>query len=86
LYVAEVETKGGIFRKLLALAAGALAARLAIAAVEKLWTKGLRQDLPEMSEYESLGKKLAWIGMTAAAVGIARELAREITAPRVVAR
>jgi len=68
----------------MALAMGALAAKFAMMAVEKVWTKGFRQDLPEMSEEESMGKKVAWIGLTAAAVGMAREAARQLTAPKVV--
>lgn len=78
----ETERKGGLARKLLALAIGALAAKLALSVVEQVWTRGLRRDLPEMSEEESTMQKVAWIGLTAAAVGIARELARQMTAPK----
>jgi len=63
---------------------GALAAKFALMAVEQVWTKGFRQDLPEMSEAESMAKKVAWIGLTAAAVGMAREAARQLTAPKSV--
>ena len=80
--MAETETKGGLARKILALILGALAAKLAMTAVEQFWTRGLRKDVPEMSGAESALKKVAWIGLTAAAVGIARQLAREVTAPR----
>jgi hypothetical protein len=81
--MAETETKGGLGRKLLALALAALAARLAMMAVELVWTKGLRRDIPEMSEAESIMTKAAWVGLTAAAVGIARELAKGLATPRV---
>ncbi len=81
--MANVESKGGLARKLMALAAGALAAKLAMMAVEQIWTKGLKQDLPEFTDEESLGKKVAWIGLTAAAVGMAREAVRQVTAPKV---
>ena len=81
--MSSIETKGGLARKLFAVAMGALAAKFAMMAVEALWTRGLRQELPEMSDEESLGRKVAWIGLTAAAVGIAREVARELTAPKV---
>jgi len=80
--MANLERKGGLARKLLALAMGALAAKFALMAVEQVWTKGFRQDLPEMSEAESMAKKVAWIGLTAAAVGMAREAARQLTAPK----
>lgn len=79
----ETSYRGGVARKLLAIAAGALAAKFAMAAVEQIWTRGLRKGIPEMSEEESALTKIAWIGLTAAAVGMARELARELTAPRV---
>ncbi len=79
----HMERKGGIARKLLALAMGAFAAKLALMAVEQVWTKGFHKDLPEMSEEESMAKKVAWIGLTATAVGMARETARQLTAPKV---
>lgn len=79
----EVESKGGLARKLVALALGALAAKLAMMAVEQLWTRGLHQNLPEMTDEESVAKKVAWIGITAAAVGMAREAARQLAAPKV---
>lgn len=65
-----------------ALAMGAMAAKLALMAVEQLWTKGLHRDLPEMTDEESMATKVAWIGLTAAAVGMAREAARQLTAPK----
>jgi hypothetical protein len=79
----DTETKGGFARKLLAILLAAIAARLAMIAVEFFWTKGLRRDLPEMSETESALTKAAWVGLTAAAVGIARELAKSAARPRV---
>jgi hypothetical protein len=81
--VSKVESKGGLVRKLLAVALGALAAKFAMMAVEQLWTKALRQELPTELEEESLMRKVAWIGLTAAAVGMAREAARELAAPKV---
>lgn len=81
--MSNVERKGGLARKLMALAAGALAAKLAMMAVEQIWTRGLKQDLPEFTEEESMGKKVAWIGLTAAAVGMAREVVRQVAAPKV---
>jgi len=77
-----MERKGGLARKMAALAMGALAAKFAMMAVEQFWTKGLKQDLPEMSDQESMARKVAWIGLTAAAVGMAREAARQLTAPK----
>ena len=80
--MAESENKAGLARKVLALAMGALAAKFALMAVEQVWTKGFRQDLPGTSEEESVAKKVVWIGLTAAAVGMAREAARHLSAPR----
>lgn len=79
----STEMKGGLARKVFALAMGALAAKFAMMAVEQLWTKGLRQELPGFTDEESVGRKIAWIGLTAAAVGMSRELVRELTAPKV---
>lgn len=81
--MADFDSKGGVSRKLLAIALGALAAKFAMMAVEQIWTKGFHQDLPDMSDEESMAKKVAWIGLTAAAVGMAREAARQLTAPKV---
>lgn len=78
----KTQYKGGLVRKLLALGLGALAAKFAMMAVEKLWIKGLHRDIPD-DEEASMGTKLAWMGITAAAVGMAREMVRELTAPRV---
>ncbi|MGH2772621.1 MAG: DUF4235 domain-containing protein [Actinomycetota bacterium] len=80
--MADLDRKGGLARKVAALALGALAAKIALMAVEKVWTKGFGRDIPEMTDEESLGRKIAWIGLTAAAVGMAREAARSITAPK----
>jgi hypothetical protein len=55
---------------------------VALKATEKLWTKGFRKDLPDMSSRESMGKKAAWTGLSAAAVGVAREAARDAVAPK----
>ncbi|MGI8427021.1 MAG: DUF4235 domain-containing protein [Actinomycetota bacterium] len=82
--MSNLERKGGLARKVLALAMGALAAKFALMAVEQVWTRGFHQDLPEMSEQESMARKVAWIGLTAAAVGMAREAARQLTAPKSV--
>ena len=81
--MSKTEHSGGLARKLVAFALGAVAAKLAISAVEQFWTRGLRKGVPEMSPEESIMTKVAWIGLTAAAVGMARELARELAAPRV---
>lgn len=81
--MADFDSKGGVSRKLMALAFGALAAKFAMMAVEQIWTKGFHQDLPQMSDEESMAKKVAWIGLTAAAVGMAREAARQLTAPKI---
>lgn len=79
----NTEQKGGLARKLFAIAMGAMAAKLAMLAVEQIWTRGLKQDLPTMGEEESIARKVAWIGLTAAAVGMAREATRQLTAPQV---
>lgn len=80
--MSDVSSKGGFPRKLIALALGALAARFAMMAVEQLWTKAFRQEVPGMTEEESMAKKVAWIGLTAAAVGMAREAARQLASPK----
>lgn len=67
-------------RRILTLILGAVAAKLAMSALEQIWTKGLRQDLPDRSEQRSLLKKVAWVGLAAATVTLARELVRELVA------
>jgi hypothetical protein len=79
--MAKVKRKGGLARKLLAIALGAVAAKIALKAVEKAWTKGLHKPVPDVDDESSMGRKIAWMGVTAAAVGMAREMVRELTAP-----
>jgi hypothetical protein len=78
----KTKREGGLAQKLLALALSALAAKIALAAIEQIWTRGLHKPIPKDDE-SSLGTKLAWMGVTAAAVGMAREMVRELTAPTV---
>ena len=78
----KTKRQGGLAQKLMALALSALAAKLALAAIEQLWTKGLHKPIPKDDE-SSIATKLAWMGVTAAAVGMAREMVRELTAPTV---
>ncbi len=80
--MAKTERSGGMAQKLLALGLSALAAKLTLMAVEKFWTKGLHKPLPDDDE-ASMANKMAWMGVTAAAVGMAREMVRELTAPTV---
>jgi hypothetical protein len=80
--MAKTERSGGIAQKLLALALSALAAKLALMAIEQIWTKGLKKPIPHDDE-SSIATKMAWMGVTAAAVGMAREMVRELTAPTV---
>jgi hypothetical protein len=77
------ERKGGKVRTLLAVVLGAAAAKVALKGAEKLWTSGFRQDLPGTSEQESIAKKAAWVALSAALVGVARELVRDLAAPKV---
>ncbi len=80
--MAKTERQGGLGNKALALALGVVAAKLAQVAAEKLWTKGLHRPLPDADD-ASMANKIAWMGVTAAAVGMARELARELASPLV---
>jgi hypothetical protein len=77
----RTKRKGGLVRSLVALALSAIAAKLALKAVEQLWTRGLHKSVPDIDEEASLGNKMAWMGVTAAVVGMAREIVRELTAP-----
>jgi hypothetical protein len=79
----KVKKKGGIARSLVALAVGTMAAKLALKGAEKIWTAGFHQDVPRMDERESLARKAAWVALSAALVGVARELAKDLTAPKV---
>jgi hypothetical protein len=80
----KTERKGGLGRSLLAIVLSAIAAKLALKAVEQIWTKGLHKSVPDIDEESSLATKMAWMGVTAAVVGMAREIVRELTAPTTV--
>lgn len=71
----------GTGRKLLALGLSMVAAKVAMRATEKIWTRGLGQNLPEMSERESIIKKAGWVALSAAVVGMARELTKDLALP-----
>ncbi|HEX2259951.1 MAG TPA: DUF4235 domain-containing protein [Actinomycetota bacterium] len=77
----KAKRKGGLVRSLLAVVLSAIAAKLALKAVEQIWTRGLHKSVPDIDEESSLGNKMAWMGVTAAVVGMAREIVRELTAP-----
>jgi hypothetical protein len=77
----KAKRKGGLARSLVAIVLSAIAAKLAMKAVEQIWTKGLHKSVPDVDEESSLGNKMAWMGITAAVVGMAREIVRELTAP-----
>lgn len=62
-------------KRLLGLALAAVAARAAMLAVELLWTRGLGKDLPGEGEEGSLMEKVVWVGLAAAGVAMAREVA-----------
>lgn len=70
----------GFTRKIAALALGALAAKFALMAIERVWTKGLGRDVPGDLDEESVAASLLWIGITAAAVALAREAVRQMLA------
>jgi hypothetical protein len=74
--------KNNVAMKVLAIVLAAAAGRLALRAMEKLWTKGLRKPVPGGEEEASLMNRVAWVGATTAAAGIAREVIRELTAPK----
>lgn len=76
----KTERQGGLGNKVLGLVLGAVAAKFALMAAEKVWTKGFHRPLPDADE-ASMANKVAWMGVTAAAVGMARELAKELAAP-----
>lgn len=79
----KVDRKGGLARSLVALAVGTIAAKVAMKAAEKIWTAGFRQsDVPSMDESESIARKAAWVALSAALVGVARELAKDLAAPK----
>ena len=80
--MAKVKKKGGIGRSILALALGTVAAKLALKGAEKIWTAGFRQEVPRMEEEESIARKAAWVALTAALVGMAREIAKDLAAPK----
>jgi hypothetical protein len=84
-HMSKVERKGGIGRGVLALILGAAAARIATKSAEKIWTAGLHRDVPAMRREESMVEKAAWIALSAALVGVARELAKDLAAPKIEA-
>jgi len=82
-HMSKVDRKGGLARSLVALALGTIAAKVALKGAEKIWTAAFRQsEVPSMDEDESIARKAAWIALSAALVGVARELAKDLAAPK----
>jgi len=70
----------GFARKIAAIALGALAAKLALMALEQAWTKGLGREVPGNLDEDSAAANLVWIGITAAGVALAREAVQQMLA------
>lgn len=73
--------ENGLARKLAAALLAAIAARAALKLVEGVWKKGMRREPPPESANSSLSEKLVWVALGAAAVALARELARQAVNP-----
>ncbi|MGH2819393.1 MAG: DUF4235 domain-containing protein [Actinomycetota bacterium] len=64
-----------------AVLAGVIAVRLATYVVTTAWRLITREDPPQVDEEAPVGKKAAWIALSAAAAGVARQTARDLVKP-----
>lgn len=64
-----------------AMIAGVVAVKLATYIVTTVWRLITRENPPQVDEEAPVGKKAAWIAVSAAAAGVARQTARDLVKP-----
>jgi hypothetical protein len=84
---AEVQADGSLpvkptlFQTIGAAIAGMLAVKLATYVTTTLWRLVTREDPPQIDMDVPPGKKAAWVALTGAAAGAARQMARDKVKP-----
>lgn len=73
--------KPTIFQTIAATILGLIAVKLATYVVTTLWRLVTKEEPPQVDENVPVGKKAAWLALTGAVAGTARQTARDLVKP-----
>jgi hypothetical protein len=76
-----VPQKPSMFQNLAAVIGGIIAVRIATYIVTTMWRLVTREEPPQIDQAVPIPKKAAWIALTGAAAGAARQSIRDIIKP-----
>jgi hypothetical protein len=79
----EAPQKPSIFQTIGAAIAGIIAVKLALFVVTTMWRLITREDPPQVDQAVPAGKKAAWLALSGAVTGAARQTARDVVKPPV---
>jgi hypothetical protein len=77
----SVPQKPSIFQNLAAVIAGIIAVRVATYMVTTLWRLVTKEEPPQIDQAVPIPKKAAWIALTGAVTGAARQSIRDLIKP-----
>ncbi len=77
----SVPQKPSLLQSIGATIAGLLAVKLAMYIITTLWRLVTREEPPQVDEKVPVGKKAAWLALSGAASGTARQTARDLIKP-----
>ena len=77
----SVPQKPSLFQTLGAMVAGILAVKAATFLVTTIWRLATREDPPQVDQAVPVRKKAAWLALTGAVTGAARQAARDMIKP-----
>lgn len=73
--------KPTIFQTIGAMVAGIIAVKIATYVVTTVWRLATREEPPQVDENVSPAKKAAWLALTGAVTGTARQTVRDLIKP-----
>jgi hypothetical protein len=77
----SVPRKPSLFQTVGAMIAGILAVKLATFVVTTIWRLATHEDPPQVDQAVPVKKKAAWLALTGAVTGAARQAARDMIKP-----
>ncbi len=77
----SVPQKPSLFQTIGAMIAGILAVKIATLVVTTIWRLATREDPPQVDQAVPVKKKAAWLALTGAVTGAARQAARDFVKP-----
>ncbi len=77
----SIPQKPSLFQTVGATIAGLIAVKLATYVITTLWRLVTKENPPQVDEQAPMGKKAAWLALSGAASGTARQTARDLIKP-----